>query len=208
MPFSVPAPASVRTSVTVTPAHRLFDQLAAAEGALAGYSRGHALHAGNILPGGAIRHVCFAEQVEIECDPAQVLDPLIKWSWPASLDLVIHPMPAPPAPDVRGAAPTGVRRLTGSIHSHAFLSCYENVSGEIKTRYGTDQKTWPQTLRFAWIVRNAFGHGGKLTINDLTVSATWRGVALSHTNNGEHLMYNQVTAGDTILLMLDVEDLL
>jgi hypothetical protein len=113
-----------------------------------------------------MRHVCFVERAEIECDPAPVLTAIAKWSWPTSLDLTIDPMPGTLAPSTKTTIPNGVQRLMGSIHSHAFLTYYENVLAQIESCHGTDASRWPDTLKFARMTRNAFGHGGKLDIRN------------------------------------------
>ena len=58
------------------------------------------------------------------------------------------------------------------------------------------------------MTRNAFGHGGTLTIRNWKTCASWRGITLSYANNGEQMLYNHIASGDAILLMLDVEDLI
>jgi hypothetical protein len=154
-----------------------------------------------------MRHVCLVEQAEVECDVPPLLSAIAVQSWPTSIRLTICAMPQP-ASLMRTATPSGVQRLTGSIHAHAFLTYYENAKHEIETRYGADPGRWPGALKFARTTRNAFGHGGTLNIRNPKATATWRGLALTHLNNGERMLFNHVASGDLILLMLDVEDLL
>jgi hypothetical protein len=96
----------------------------------------------------------------------------------------------------------------GSIHAHAFLTYYENRKPGIEARYGDKPELWPDTLKFARMTRNAFGHGGKLDIRSPAATATWRGLTLSYANNGEQMLYNHIASGDAILLMFDTEDLI
>ena len=63
-------------------------------------------------------------------------------------------------------------------------------------------------LKFARMTGNAFGHGGMLVIRDPRATGAWRGLTLSHANNGEQMLYNHIASGDVVLLMLDIEDLL
>jgi len=207
MPFAIPCPVVGQIGVTATPTHRFFDHLVAAEGGVAGYHRGHMLQAGTILAQGPMRHVCLVEQAEVECDVPPLLSAIAVHSWPTSIRLAICAMPHPPSL-TRTATPSGVQRLTGSIHAHAFLTYYENVKHDMKARYGADPERWAEALKFARMTRNAFGHGGTLDIRNPNAIATWRGLTLSHANNGEQMLYNHIASGDVILLMLDVEDLL
>jgi hypothetical protein len=153
--------------------------------------------AGTTLPQGPIRHVCFVEQAEIECDVLPLLNAIVAQSWPTSIRLVACSMPQPPAA-TRTASPNGIQRLT----------YYENVKHAMDARHGADPEKWPHVLRFARMTRNAFGHGGTLDIRISRATSSWRGLTLSYANNGEQMLYNHLASGDVILLMLDIEDLL
>lgn len=208
MPFAIPSPIAGQIPATATPIHRFFDHLVAAEAGVAGYIRGHMQQAGTILlPQGSIRHVCFVEQAEIECDVPPLLSAIAAQSWPTSIRMIASAMPQPTSA-TRTTTPDGIQRLTGSIHAHAFLTYYENARHEMDARYGTDPERWPEVLKFARMTRNAFGHGGTLDIRNPRATGAWRGLTLSHANNGEQMLYNHIASGDVVLLMLDIEDLL
>ena len=208
MPFAIPVPIAGQVPAHVTSTHRCFDPLVTAEAGIAGYTRGHSRQAGLLfLPQGPIRHVCFVEQAEIECDINPVLSAIAAQSWPTSIQLIASSMPQPTSTS-RTSKPDGIQRLTGSIHAHAFLTYYENAKPNMEAHYGIKPEQWPETLKFARMTRNAFGHGGTLTIRNRKASASWRGITLSYANNGEQMLYNHIASGDAILLMLDVEDLI
>jgi len=84
---------------------------------------------------------------------------------------------------------------------------YENSKSKIKDRFGDKPEKWPDTLKFARMARNAFGHRGQLEIRNPKDSSTWRGLTLNYKNNGETMLYNHITGGDIILLMLDIDDI-
>ena len=207
MPFAIPAPVAGQVPALATPTHRCFEPLVTAEAGIAGYIRGHAQQAGTLLPQAPIRHVCFVEQAEIECDVHPLLSAIAAQSWPTSIQLIASSMPQPTSTP-RTSKPDGIQRLTGSIHAHAFLTYYENARSTMEAHYGTKPEQWPEVLQFARMTRNAFGHGGTLEIRSRKASASWRGLTLSYANNGEQMLYNHIASGDVILLMLDVEDLL
>lgn len=208
MPFTIPAPIAGQVPALATPTHRCFDPLVTAEAGIAGYLRGHTQQAGiRFFPQGPIRHVCFVEQAEIECDVHPVLSAIAAQSWPTSIHLIASSMPQSTT-TARTSTPDGIQRLTGSIHAHAFLTYYENARPNMEARYGTKPEQWPEVLKFARMTRNAFGHGGILEIRSPKASASWRGLTLSDANHGEQMLYNYIASGDVILLMLDVEDLL
>ena len=208
MPFAIPAPIAGQVPARATRTHRCFDPLVTAEASIAGYTRGHAQQAGTLLlPQGPIRHVCFVEQAEIECDVYPVLSAIAAQSWPTSIQLIASSMPQPTSTS-RTIKPDGIQRLTGSIHAHAFLTYYENARPNMEAHHGINPEQWPEVLKFARMTRNAFGHGGTLEIRSRKASASWRGLTLSYANTGEQMLYNHIASGDVILLMLDVEALL
>ena len=208
MPFAIPAPIAGQVPAHVTPTHHCFDPLVTAEAGIAGYTRGHAQQAGLLfLPQGPIRHVCFVEQAEIECDIHPVFSAIAAQSWPTSIRLIASSMPQPTSAS-RTSKPDGIQRLTGNIHAHAFLTYYENVRSNVEAHYGIEPENWPEVLKFARMTRNAFGHGGAIEIRSRKVSASWRGLTLSYVNHGEQMLYKHIASGDVILLMLDVEDFL
>lgn len=94
------------------------------------------------------------------------------------------------------------RQLTGSIAAVYLDRVIEWYKNEVSTDYGS----WPQTLNFSRIVRNAIVHSGTVNIKSRTSPAVnWRGVQLSHKNFGEEI-YSILYDGDLILLLFDLED--
>lgn len=207
MSFSVPMPILFRTEIDLSAVDRPFEHLVIAEAAFTGYLRGHLLQAGSVSPGSPIRHVCLSSQAEVECDVQPVFDAIVRYSWPSEIRFAIDPMPAPAAL-ARTIMPTGVQRLTAGLFAQAFIAYYESIVTSIVARFGSDAEAWPEVLKFARMIRNAVGHGGKLEIRNPRATVSWRGLSLNSTNNGEALMYQHLACGDLILLMLDADNAL
>ena len=213
MPFAIPTPINGQIPVLVNPSHRCFDSLVTAEAGIAGYMLGYLQQAGTQSPHGLrllhgpMRHVCFVEQAEIECNVNPILADIGTLSWPTSIQLIASTIPQSTS-SPRTSNPDGIQRLTGSIHAHAFLTYYENIKSEIKSHHGNNPEHWPEILKFARMTRNSFGHGGILDIRNPNATASWRGLTLTQANNGEQMLYNHIASGDVVLLMLDVEDML
>jgi hypothetical protein len=207
MPFAIPTPINGQIPVLVNSTHSCFDSLVTAEAGIAGYMLGYSQQFGTQPLHGPMRHVCFAEQAEIECNVNPLLTVIATQSWPTSIQLIASAMPQRTS-TLRTSNPDGIQRLTGSIHAHAFLTYYENAISEIETRHGTDPNSWPEVLKFARMTRNAFGHGGILDIRNPNATASWRGLTLTYANNEEQMLYNHIASGDVVLLMLDIEDML
>lgn len=205
--YSIPSPIIGDATIVANQSHSFFDALVIAEVSMIGYLHGHHFSgSGTNLSPTPIRHVCFAEQVEIECEVSPLLSAIAKQSWPTDISMNIYKM-SQPTTNSRTTTVTGIQRLMGGIHAHAFLTYYENSKSKIKDRFGDKPEKWPDTLKFARITRNAFGHRGQLEIRNPNDSSAWRGLTLNYKNNGETMLYNHITAGDIILLMLDIDDL-
>lgn len=195
--------------LTITPStNRCFQWLTTAGAALVGYIQGHLAHAGyDPQPnhGSPVTQVCFVEPVEIVLDARQLLDPITNLAWPS--ELLLRFQNRGPGPIPRTDSLSGIQRLMGSLYEIAFIAYFEAIRDLIESRYGHKVAGWREPLNFGRVVRNAFAHGGTIEIRDAT-SAAWRGVSYSGSDNGRQVMYNDLSAGDITLLMLDMDQLL
>lgn len=194
--------------ITITPStNPCFHHLTTAQAALAGYIRGHTVHATaghHAGIGSPISQICFAEPVEVVFETPQLFDPITRLGWPLSVELRFQARA--PGPVTRFPTPNGIQKLMGSVYEHAFISYFEGIRDLVKTKHGKTA-SWPQAINFGRVVRNAFAHGSTIDIRDATTVA-WRGVTYSRSQNGRQVIYNDLTAGDVTLLMLDMDQLL
>jgi hypothetical protein len=135
---------------------------------------------------------------------SETLDPLRRCE-PSSFELRFQA--SAPGLVTRFPTPNELQRLMGSLYEQAFISYFEGVRDLIEVKHGSKTANWPVTLNFGRVVRNAFAHGSAIDIRDATTVA-WRGVAYSRSQNGRQVIYNDLTAGDVTLLMLDMDQLL
>jgi hypothetical protein len=91
----------------------------------------------------------------------------------------------------------------GSLYEHAFMTYLAKSEGAIKAKHGR-KKDWPDVLNFGRIVRNAFAHGGTLNITD-GIAGSWGGISYSEARNGRRVLYNDLSAGDLTVLMLEMD---
>ncbi|HJN97234.1 MAG TPA: hypothetical protein QGF41_16220 [Gammaproteobacteria bacterium] len=57
--------------------------------------------------------------------------------------------------------------VTGSAAIIFFIECYEKVKDRITDKYGEDWfNNWPEIFRIAYLLRNAFAHGGRWHIQE------------------------------------------
>jgi hypothetical protein len=171
--------------------HRCFDHLVTAQ-----------------ATGQLFSKACFAAPIEIHHTPNDVLDPIRAGGWPTEIQLTF----GPGSPPVR-QVPAGIVRLMLSTYSHAFVTYFEASRAGIDAKYGANPKAWSgraDACAFGWVIRNGLAHGGvpqgSLRIADPSIRVTWRDLTLTSANHGEPVLYHQVTQGDLMLLMLDIDE--
>src|SRR5262249_520170 len=147
--------------------------------------------------------------LEIVVKPASILTPFTKSEWPFSIDLsfvVITEMGTATIPAAAVASPLDpILRMRANIIEHAFIASYERQAADInkaRSRAGGG----PPTLAFANVIRNAFAHGGIIHFTPAKAGApvTWGGLSYSDKDNGRQVMYQDLSHGDVILLMLEM----
>jgi len=92
----------------------------------------------------------------------------------------------------------------GSLYEQAFVTYLAKNESAIKANHGS-QKPWPDVLNFGRIVSNAFAHGGTINIKHGS-SGSWGGISYSEGDNGRRVLYNDLSAGDLTLLMLEMDE--
>lgn len=192
-------------TITLTPdTHRFFHELATAQAATASYILSSVARRGGDIAGplsGPISQVCYTRAEEVQFNPIEVLDPISKEHiWPAEIHLTFQPGGSAPPPYPN---PNSVQLLMGSLYEHAFVTYFAKNEGAIRAKHGR-KKNWPDALNFGRIVRNAFAHGGTLNITD-GISANWGGMRYSQIRNGRRVLYNDLSAGDITVLMLEMD---
>lgn len=88
--------------------------------------------------------------------------------------------------------------------SNAYLSFYEKLLPQITQAYGSENKKWPNELRFAGVIRNAYAHNGKIEIRNSTdIPVEWKDLKYSYTDNGKPIKedFNVVEIIDLMLMI-------
>ncbi len=145
-----------------------------------------------------------------------MLTPITKFGWPTSLELKFRVMENMGSTPV-SASPTtpttftftGIQRILANIIEHAFIAYYERYSDEINNARSRAGPGGLPTLAFANVIRNSFAHGGIIhfTRDKAGVTVSWNGLSYSDAENGRQIMYNDISQGDVILLMLEMDQL-
>lgn len=147
-----------------------------------------------------------ASDQEIIFFPAEILMHLSLDSWPQWIQYGTAPKNKS-QPDAHLAA-QGNRSVIARIIGASFTSYYSNSEPTIKARYGTVVDKWPETIRFTWIIRNGFAHGGKLKISDRALRpAAWKIWSFDHQKDGQRFLFEpgMLGIGDVITLMQDFD---
>jgi len=101
---------------------------------------------------------------------------------------------------------TQYARLHNGLAGMPYLRFYEQHRPHIQKVHGGDTKAWPQTLQFAWLLRNGITHhGGHINFENPNYPAvTWNGLSFSPADNGKPIFAAHFTTADLIFLMRDV----
>lgn len=219
MILTVPPP------LTIMPAtHRFFDDLVTALASQAALTAGYVTHASGrayrFLEDSTLRLGCLTRRegqstLEVEVQPATLLTPLTMFAWPTRLDLkfeIVTEMGTAASPpssyDAVGSPLDGIQRMHANIIEHAFIAYYERHSDKINIARSKAGAGRLPTLAFANVVRNAFAHGGiHFTGKKAGAEVSWGGLSYSERDNGRQIMYRDISQGDVILLLLEMDGL-
>jgi hypothetical protein len=65
---------------------------------------------------------------------------------------------------------------------------------------------WPSVWKFAWAIRNACSHNGKIFIRDpYHQGVQWRNLKYDHSHNGRSILFDDLTGVELILLMEELD---
>ncbi len=92
------------------------------------------------------------------------------------------------------------------ITQSAFIRYYETLVPEVEDKFGSDPQRWPSVWNFARVIRNAFAHGGKIYFQKpISPIVSWKTQTYSPSDNGRQIMGKDISHGDIILLMAEMD---
>lgn len=103
-----------------------------------------------------------------------------------------------------------VQPIMVRLIADAFLSYYERYVNAVKRKWGK-AANWPMVWQFARVVRNTIAHNGKIYFKkEKAPSVDWRTLTYSPNDNDQkrHLLYDEITGVELILLMEDMDSVL
>ncbi len=148
-----------------------------------------------------------AENKEINFFPAELLMNISLDHWPQWIEYQIVSA-SNQVPDFRLTA-QGNSRIISQMVGYSFINYYTNNESTFKKKFGLDKNKWPDVIRFAWVMRNAFAHGGIIKINDTALRPVkWKIWSFDFQNNGQNALFEpSLGIGDVISLMNDFDNL-
>jgi len=71
-------------------------------------------------------------------------------------------------------------------------------------------RNWNRIWQFAWLVRNALAHGGKINWTDTRIlEVSWKNISYNHQNdNNKEIIFKDIGEGDLIILIDELDNAL
>lgn len=140
--------------------------------------------------------------VQFDFKPVTLLDPIINNTYPKKIEIIESKVDNYMASNIIN----GLQRVQASMIEASFVHYFETFRVQVETKYGSSNILWPPVWDFARVVRNAFSHGGVIEIrNPNSTTVSWKGLSYNHSNNGENIMYTDITPVEVILLMEELD---
>jgi hypothetical protein len=117
----------------------------------------------------------------------ELMHMVVRNEWPSQLQLAFSPASVEPnsIPDGVQLQSDAIANMIVQLVGTTFLKYYERNAHRPKAAYPQGPKTWPETWRFAWLLRNAIAHGDKWALGDASFPpTTWNGISVSPIDSG------------------------
>jgi len=118
--------------------------------------------------------------------------------------------PINPSPPKHPIFLPNVQVLIARLVGDAFVSYYERHLDAVEARWGREaQGNRPMVSWFAWAVRNACSHNGKIYIKGRDHQAIqWRNLNYDFNDNERPILFDDLTGVELILLMEEMDSAL
>jgi hypothetical protein len=100
-----------------------------------------------------------------------------------------------------------VQLMMARLVGDAFVSYYERHLDAVEDNWGKEREgRWPAVWWFAWAIRNAISHDGKIRFkNPKHPAVQWRGLKYDFNDNGRRILFDDLTGVELILLMEEMD---
>jgi hypothetical protein len=126
---------------------------------------------------------------------------------PGFIEIATVPLADPSVPLPNAVFQTrGFERILSHMISPIFIMFFERYNYWLNITLGTDaHATWPPTLNFARVIRNAAAHGKINIRNPHAPPVTWKTISIGFADNGSEIIGQDMRVGDVLGLMFDVD---
>jgi hypothetical protein len=111
--------------------------------------------------------------------------------------------PINPSPPKHPIFLPNVQVMMARLVGDAFVSYYERHLDAVEARWDKEPKgKWPMVWWFAWAVRNACSHNGKIHFKtEKHPAVQWRSLKYDFNDNGRSILFDDLTGVELIMLM-------
>lgn len=100
-----------------------------------------------------------------------------------------------------------VQAMMARLVGDAFVSYYERHLDAVESKWGREsQGNWPMVWSFAWAVRNACSHNGKIYFkSEKHPAVSWLSLKYDFNDSGRSILFDDLTGVELILLMEEMD---
>lgn len=145
--------------------------------------------------------------LEIHFFPRQLYDLLLTAQDNQAEVVRLIKRPINPSPPKHSIQLNKIQLMMARLVGDAFVSYFERHLDTVEARWGKEREgRWPMVWWFAWAVRNACSHNGKIFIKGPDHQAVrWRGLKYDSNDNGRSILFNDLTGVELILMMEEMD---
>ena len=145
--------------------------------------------------------------LEVHFFPRPFYDRLLSTSGKQVEFVRVIKQPINPSPPKHPIFLPNVQAMMARLVGDAFVSYYERHLDAVESRWGREsQGNWPMVWWFAWAVRNACAHNGKIHFkSEKHPAVSWKSLQYSYADNGRPILFDDLTGVELILLMEEMD---
>lgn len=146
---------------------------------------------------------CLAADLDLEFEIGEFIGASLTGEIPD----VINIMTNEKGPEPQGEDVLGLKSVLTRVTCAQFSVYAEAACDWVKRNVSSAVHSWPPTINFGRVVRNAIVHGGTINIpSPRSPAVSWRGLTYSHQSFGREIINKgDLSLGDLIVLMLEIE---
>jgi hypothetical protein len=145
--------------------------------------------------------------LEIHFFPCQIYTALLKPMGKTLNSFKVLKKQINPSPPIHPIQLNNVQLMMARLVGDAFVSYYERHLEAVEACWGREfEGKWHCVWHFAWAIRNAISHNGKIRFKKAKHPAVhWRNLKYDFNDNGRTVLFDDLTGVELILLMEEMD---